>query len=86
MSEYQTPSPRFRVDWTIPVWGVLGLLVQAIGIVWFAATLNAKVADSRDRIDKLEVRVAAVESMGPTLARLDERTKWIYDNVRGDRQ
>lgn len=82
------PSPRIRVDWTVPIWGVIGLAVQAVGLVWFLATLNGKVATNADRIDKLEGRVAGVErssnSIGVTLGILDERTRNIDDRLKAD--
>lgn len=78
-------EPRLRVDWTIPVWGVVGLAVQAAAIVWWGATVQAQV-------DGLEGRVAKIEGSAELVARLDERTaamsealKRIEENQRGNR-
>lgn len=78
----ESPPRGVRVDWTVPIWGVLGLALQAVGIVWFAATLSAKVHEATERLDKLETRVTATESYGVLLGRLDERTGWIYDHIK----
>lgn len=73
--------PKLRLDWTVPIWGVFGLTLQGVAFTWFLATLNSATIDNTVRIDKLEQRVVAVEKTSATVERLDERTKWIYDNV-----
>lgn len=73
-----TNSRRLRVDWTLPAWGILGLLMQVGAFVWFAATLTAHVDENREHTNKLETRVTAVETtvgqLVPQVAVLNERT------------
>lgn len=59
--------PRIRIDWTVPVWSVVGLLGQALAIAWWGATLQARVA-------ALEQAAALNAAMPVTVARLDERS------------
>lgn len=67
MSEYSA-SPRVRVDWTIPIWSVIGLIGQALVIAWWGATIQARVA-------ALEVANQGSQATPATVARLDERSK-----------
>lgn len=80
MSEAYTP--KVRVDWTVPIWGVLGMLVQGLAIVWWTASLSATVSETSKRVDKLEVRASAFDEQAAVIARLDERTKAIYDSMQ----
>lgn len=75
-------SKQIRVDWTVPIWGVVGLLVQGLVIVWWSATQTAAVADTAKRVDKLEHRADAFEAQAVIIARLDERTQAIYDSLQ----
>jgi hypothetical protein len=77
------PSRAVRIDWTIPIWGVIGLLLQGVAVVWFLANLSGDVARSAARLDKAETRISALETQSTTIARLDERTTWIYEEMRG---
>lgn len=61
------PGPRIRVDWTIPVWSVVGLVAQALAIAWWGATLQA-------RVTALEASAQANAALPATVARLDERS------------
>lgn len=74
-----TRVPRINVDWTVPIWGIVGLLVQAVAVVWLIASMNAQVQNNTLRLDKMETRVAAsdlaVSGMAASLARIDERTR-----------
>jgi len=78
-------SPKLRVDWTVPVWGVVGLLIQGIALVWFVASLNAKVEQTTTRVDKIEAHMVTVDasnnSSDATLARIDERTRTMSDDI-----
>jgi hypothetical protein len=59
--------PRPQIDWTIPVWGVIGLLGQAALVIWWGAGINARVA-------ALEMASRANTDTPAIVARLDERT------------
>lgn len=78
-------SARFKMDWTVPVWGVMGLFVQGIAIVWLIASMNAQVQNDTARLDKVEVRMAATDTvvtgMSASLARIDERTRLFANSL-----
>lgn len=57
-------DPKIRVDWTIPVWSVAGLIGQAVAIAWWGASITQRVSALEERSDPSE-----------EVARLDERTK-----------
>ena len=57
-----------RVDWTIPVWSVVGLIGQALVIAWWGATIQA-------RVSSLESWTSANGAMPAIVARLDERSR-----------
>ena len=80
--EDDAQRPRIRADWTVPVWGVVGMLIQGLAIVWWSATITGDVRRNTGRLGELEGRMTAVELTASTIARLDERSKWIYDEMQ----
>lgn len=65
--QHRISVPKPQIDWTIPVWGVLGLLGQAALVIWWGAGINARVA-------ALETASRANTDTPAIVARLDERT------------
>ncbi|CAB5220446.1 hypothetical protein UFOVP233_78 [uncultured Caudovirales phage] len=57
---------------------IAALVIQAAGTVWWAATLNGKVATLEERFDSIEGEQRAQDKLlsqiNTTVARLDERT------------
>jgi hypothetical protein len=81
--QHDIATPKLRVDWTVPIWGVLGLLIQAIAVVWLIAGMNAKISETAVRVDKLETHVSVIDnqssSAAAALARIDERTRLMTE-------
>lgn len=72
----QNPEP-WHLDKRVPLALILSLAVQTGVMVWWAATLSARVDDHDRRIDRVEAagKTQADESrkMAEALVRLDER-------------
>lgn len=74
MTEEHHASRTIVVDWTVPVWGVLGLIVQAAAIVWWGAGID-------QRVRALEATGSASRGQSEAIARMDERTRDIVDRM-----
>lgn len=61
-----------HVDWTIigVIGSIVAILVQTGGMVWWAGSINQRMAT-------VEQKVGSFEDAAATLARLDERTSAI---------
>lgn len=66
--------PHFRITWEIPIWVVVGFISQAVTIGWWAAGVDG-------RVKALEARADQMNTVPPTLARLDERTRQLSDSL-----
>lgn len=62
-----------RIEWGAAALAAT-LLIQTAGIVWWGAKLDQRVAS-------VEQKVAATESAGETIARLDERTSSMLTTI-----
>lgn len=80
-------SNKPRIDWTFPIWGVVVAVAQGFFIVWWAAGMTSQANTTQLRVDKLEGRVAVIESSSAetraVLARIDERLNWLVDELKG---
>lgn len=73
---------QMRVDWTLPIWGVILVLIQGLAIIWGASSLNSTVQNDNKRITALEAQVASYGRMETTIARLDERTQFMVEEMK----
>jgi hypothetical protein len=67
----------WQVDKRLPAAFILSLIIQTFAMIWWAATLSARVDDHDRRMNQVEssARIQTDESrkLSETLARLDER-------------
>jgi hypothetical protein len=68
------PVRPFPIDWTAFAAMMAGIALQVGGVIWFGATINA-------RVDQDEHQLAELATVPATLATLDERSKAQGDQL-----
>lgn len=77
MSDAST-LPRVRVDWTIPA---VPMLVFVIGLVGQGLVIGSIYGALSQRLASVEEKVREIGTTPETVARLDERTKAMQDDL-----
>lgn len=76
---------QWHLNKSVPVTLIFTIILQTIGMVWFAANLRSDVNNNTSTIQKNEVRVDAialsVQRQDVTLARIDENLKAIREAI-----
>lgn len=62
-----------KIEWGAAALGVT-ILIQTAGIVWWASRID-------QRVSTVEQKVTATAAAGETLARLDERTRFLVTTI-----
>ncbi len=65
---------HWHLDRRVPVALIMTLIVQTIGVVWWAATISA-------RVDAIERRLFEMQGFSARLARLEERQLAVSDRL-----
>lgn len=68
------PQQPWQVDRHIPVALLLAMVIQTVGIVWWAATLTGRVAE-------LEQKVATLQPASERLIRLETRFESVLEKL-----
>lgn len=76
-----TKKESWHLDRRVPLALIVVILVQTAGIVWWAATLQAKSEAQEGRIVRLEQQNAQSTLLGERLARLEERMDGLRENT-----
>lgn len=74
MSDFRPPGIRLSTTTIAAITLVAGLLAQTVGIVWWGAHIDQRMA-------VVEQKVAAASDTGALIARLDERTASLLTTV-----
>ncbi len=70
----QRPAGHWHLDRRVPVALIATLVLQTIGVVWWAATISA-------RVDAIERRLFEMQGFSARLARLEERQLAVGDRL-----
>ena len=73
MSDRQD-KPQWHLDRRVPVALIAAIMMQTIGIVWWAATLSA-------RVDVLEERIRAARTNETRIVRLEANQTAVYQRL-----
>ena len=75
------PSEQWHLSKSVPVTLIMGLLIQAVAIVWTVSTMSAGIEQNKADILRNDTRITTVEgtvhSQAIALARIDENIKAI---------
>lgn len=77
-------SPSW-IDFKIPAWGVITLVVGLLGqtatlLIW-GAKIDDRVAQNERQITEIDNKLAANAKLAETVARVDERTQALVETV-----
>jgi len=74
-------TENWHLSKSVPVTFLLGLIVQAVAIVYVFSMTIANVEENREDLERLTIRVSTIEdnihALAISMARLDENTKAI---------
>ena len=78
-------SEQWHLSKSVPVTLIMGLLIQAVAIVWTVSTMSADINENKADILRNDTRIitieATVHSQAIALARIDENIKAIRTAV-----
>jgi TolA-binding protein len=80
------PETHWTLDRRVPVAIIFAILLQSAGAIWWAASIQGRVANNEDNIARLtdnsEVMRAAIHEQAVQLGRIEEQ----INGLRGDIQ
>jgi ACT domain-containing protein len=62
------PNEQWHLSKSVPITLIMGLLIQAVAIVWTVSTMSAGIAENKDDILRNETRITIVERAEHDLA------------------
>lgn len=78
-------NDKWQLSKSVPVTFLLGLVVQAVAIVYVFSMTIANVEENKEDLERLTIRVSTIEdnihALAISMARLDENTKAIRKAV-----
>lgn len=81
----QTMNNAWSLQRTIPLTVVIGLVSQAVAIVWTVSMMISDIAQNSETINTMQMRVNRLEDMvhqqAVSMARIDENIKAIREAV-----
>jgi len=79
------PTEQWHLSKSVPVTLIMGLLIQAVAIVWTVSTMSAGIEENKGDILRNETRITTIEgtvhAQAISLARIDENIKAIRQAV-----